>query len=94
MRFGRSQSEGIPGILASLTNITAIVGSIYISPVVWPLIEGLAVARLYTLYGHGTAYWLAFFLHVLVYPFVFFGIRLGVTSAITAVTVFATNRLV
>lgn len=94
MRFGRSQSDGIPGILASLSNITAIIGAIYLAPVLWPLVEGLAISQLYKLYAHDAAYWLSWILHILVYPFVFFAIRLGLTSVITAVTVFATNRLV
>lgn len=91
---GRQAQGGVAGLFSPLASVASIGLAVFIAPSIWPLFEGGIMARLYGLYGYEAANWLGWALHILTYPLTYFAIRIGIMAVLTALSAFATNRLI
>ena len=85
---------GLIGVFGPLASLVALGATVFLAPSVWPAIEVPVTAKLIELYGWNTAYWLGWLVHVLTYPATFFVIRIGLIGVLTAISAYATNRLI
>lgn len=91
-RFGRS-AGGLPAAYGPLANITALVGTVFVAPSIWPAIEAIVLGILVTQYSHQTAILLAWCMRIASFPACYYLLKAALLAAIIALTAFTTKRL-
>ncbi|MEM6381314.1 MAG: hypothetical protein AAF739_01460 [Pseudomonadota bacterium] len=91
--FGGS-GGGLMGVMQSVTSLVAIAGTVFIAPLIWPIIEAPVMGALTDLYGRANAQWLGWLILILTYPISFSLIRAGLMGVLMAVSAYASNRLI
>ena len=92
----QSNSSGMRGAppkpLHALFSIIALVGTVFVAPLIWPLVEHPILMRLDSLYGWDAAILIGGAIMIGTYPLTFYAIRVGISAAYTALMVFVGTR--
>ena len=89
--FGRGRRAGA---LSGLAATTALGSTVFVGPLVWPVIQAPVWSALSDLYDYQSAQWLSFIIQIGTYPFTFFVIRAVLEAVFNAFKLFAIKRLV
>ncbi|MEM5476035.1 hypothetical protein [Pacificibacter sp. AS14] len=89
-----AHQKGAKGPLSSFTGLFALGATVFVGPLVWPLISTPVTAILRDLYSYSTAQYLAWSMEMASYPITYFAIRAGVETVVTYLNVLVIKRLI
>lgn len=89
-----THQKGARGPLSSFTGIFALGATVFVGPLVWPLVDGPVTTILADLYSYQTTQYLAWSMEVASYPITYFAIRAGVEAVVTYLNILVIKRLV
>lgn len=89
-----SHQKGSRGVLTSFTGICALGATVFVGPLIWPLVDTPINAILLDLYSYQTAQYLAWSMEIASYPMTYFALRAGLEEAWTYLKVLVIKRFV
>ncbi len=87
-----SQQGGLAQAFHGLATIVALIGMVFLTPRLWPLIEPQVWIWLIDLYSHEAAWWLLLGGEITTWLMTFLAIRLGLTLGFTVIALLIARR--
>jgi len=91
--FGSGFGRGLPAAYDPLIKITALIGTVFVGPSIWPLISPMVSGILVSQYSHSTAVLLAGCIRIASFPACYHLLKAALLAAAMAFTAFTTKRL-
>ena len=84
---------GLVGAFHGFSTLAGLLGMVFLTPRIWPLIEGQVWAWLAELYSYEAAWWLHLGCHIAAWLLTFLAIRLGLSAGFAAIRLMIARRL-
>lgn len=85
--------SGLSAAFNPLTTLSALFGTVFIGPSIWPAIEPTVWPLLTSQYDDQTAFWLAWSIRIGTFPLCYSVLRVVLMAGFTALTAFSAKRL-
>lgn len=86
-------SSGLPAAFGPLATITALLGTVFVGPSIWPVFEPTVLSSLTSQYDYQTAFWLAWGIRIGTFPLCYSVLRVALMAGFMALTAFSAKRL-